>query len=65
MELEARAAGPESAPQAPPRADVAEMLDPADEADAVQPTDDSAWAEGSGRSARRRLGEQGPTQGTA
>ena len=41
------------------------MLDLANEADAVQPTDDSASAEDGLGSARHRLGEKHPSQGTA
>ena len=50
--------------EARPQGEPVELLDLANEADAVQPREDSDWAEHGLGSARDRLGEQYPSQGT-
>ena len=57
-------ANPQPAPKPPPQGETLGMLDLANEADAVQRTDDSAWAKHGAGSARDLCGEQGPSHGT-
>ena len=50
--------------EAPPQDEPVELLDLANEADAVQPTEDSDWAEHDLGSPRDRCGERDPSHGT-
>jgi hypothetical protein len=60
----AHAPNEEAVPEAPPQGEPAELLDLANEADAVQPTEDSDWAEHSLGSVRDRCSERDLSHGT-